>query len=188
MNKSGKLVWVYNFDGPDGNEPSGGLLRDASGNLFGVTMAGGVNTKACSDNLTRICGVVFKLDPTGKKETVLHKFTNNPDGEEPESLLIEDSIGNLYGTTFYGGTDVGTVFKVSREGKEKVLYTFPRSNYTYGAYPDAGVVSDSKGNLYGTTASGGEYNYGTGTNWIRLVWKPCSTASQVILTVPSQVL
>ena len=85
---------------------------------------------------------------------MLHKFTNNPDGEEPESLLIEDSIGNLYGTTFYSRADVGTVFKVSREGKEKVLYTFPRSNYTYGAYPDAGVVSDSKGNLYGTTASG----------------------------------
>jgi len=174
MNKSGKLVWVYSFSGPDGDEPYGGLLRDASGNLFGVTIAGGVNTKACLVDSFRVCGVVFKLDPTGKKETVLHKFTNNPDGEEPESLLIEDSIGNLYGTTLGGGSDFGTVFKVSPEGKETVLYTFPWPNYAYGAFPYVGVIGDSAGNLYGTTADGGEFDYGT-------VYELDSTSKETVL-------
>jgi uncharacterized repeat protein (TIGR03803 family) len=125
MAKTGKLVWVYRFKGTDGNGPYGGLLRDAAGNLFGVTFFGGKNigrNGACSEG----CGVVFKLDKTGKKETVLHKFTGIPQdgGFNPEGLLIEDSSGTLYGTTVWGGIACGVVFKMSQGGKETVLYTF----------------------------------------------------------------
>jgi len=159
MNKTGALVRVYSFKTPGsgGNEPFAGLLRDATGNLFGVTLYGGVNTKACSDNVDRICGVVFEVDPSGKKETVLHKFTNNPDGMVPESLLIDDSAGNLYGTTYMGGSGgLGTVFKVNRAGEETVLFNF--FSFYNAAFPYGGVVADSAGNLYGTTGYGGTYD------------------------------
>jgi uncharacterized repeat protein (TIGR03803 family) len=158
MTKAGKLIWVYNFKvpGTDGNEPAWALLRDETGNLFGVTTYGGVNTNACSDNFSRICGVVFKLDPTGKKETVLHRFTGNSDGMNPVGPLIEDSVGNLYGTTNQGSPDLGTVFKVSQEGKEKVLFSF--FSFHNAAFPSSGVVRDSAGNLYGETGYGGTSN------------------------------
>jgi uncharacterized repeat protein (TIGR03803 family) len=160
MTKTGKWVWVYNFKGPgsDGNEPTGGLLRDATGNLFGVTLYGGVNTNACSSNVPRICGVVYKLDPTGRKETVLHKFTNNPDGMVPESLLIEDSAGNLYGTTLWGGiANDGVVFKVGQAGKYTVLYTFQGG--VDGGTDRPGVIWGSPGNLFGVAGYGAD-NYG----------------------------
>jgi len=160
MTKTGKLVWVYNFKAPgsDGNEPTGGLLRDANGNLFGVTAYGGVNTKACSDNFQRICGVVFKLDPTGKKETVLHRFTNNPDGLIPRGPLIKDSAGNLYGITYSGGIDFGVVFKLSPSHKETILYSF--QNNDTGEFGANSLKRGKEGALYGTTGYGGD-GYGT---------------------------
>ncbi len=164
MNKAGKEVWLYSFKGAGGEAPVAGLLRDSAGNLYGTTGYGGVNTKACSDNFPHICGVVFKLDPTGKKETVLHKFTNNPDGDVPESLLIEDSAGNLYGTTLWGGTSgYGSVFKTSANHSETILHSFagPPDGGGDGAYVYTGVIRDSAGNLYGVTDAGGEYGGGT---------------------------
>jgi uncharacterized repeat protein (TIGR03803 family) len=160
MNKSGKLLGFHSFDGPDGNGPAGGLLRDAGGNGFGVTEEGGVDTKACSDNVSRICGVVYKVSPTGK-ETVLHKFTNTPDGWSPESLLVEDSAGNLYGTTLWGGANVayGIVFKLDQAGNETILYNF--TGQADGGNPYAGVILDSSGNLYGTTGYGGNTGCGS---------------------------
>jgi uncharacterized repeat protein (TIGR03803 family) len=159
MNKSGTLMGVFRFDdGPDGNGPAGGLLRDATGNFFGVTVSGGVNTKACDDDGEGICGVVYKLNAVGK-ETVLHRFTNTPDGEAPESLLVEDSAGNLYGTTLWGGVNFGTVFKVDQVGNETILYTF--TGQADGGNPYAGVILDSSGNLYGTTAYGGNTGCGS---------------------------
>jgi uncharacterized repeat protein (TIGR03803 family) len=178
MTKTGKLVWVYSFPSPgrDGYDPTAGLLRDAKGNLFGVTLDGGVDTKACDDNIDRICGVVFKLDPTGKKETVLHRFTNNPDGEDPESLLIEDSAGNLYGTTLWGGSDFGTVFKMSQTGHEEILYTFPWPDFTDGAFAYSGVIRDAMGNLYGT-ADGGSGSGGC----CGVVYKVDSSGQETVL-------
>jgi uncharacterized repeat protein (TIGR03803 family) len=155
MTKTGKLAWVYRFNGPDGDDPYGGVLRDARGTLFGVTFFGGDHTKPCTDNVSLGCGLVYELDKTGRKEIVLHKFTGPPDGQWPESLLSEDQQGNLYGTTWQGGTGgQGIVFKVSPTGKETILYAFP-SLYT-GAFPYVGVVQDSSGNLYGTTGYGGD--------------------------------
>jgi uncharacterized repeat protein (TIGR03803 family) len=111
---------------------------------------------------------VFKLTKTGK-ETVLYSFAGSPDGKGPEAGLVMDAKGNLYGTTYYGGTstncylDCGTVFKVSSKGKETVLYSF--TGGTDGAYPYFGfLVMDAKGNLYGTAYAGGSSEEGT-------VWK-----------------
>jgi len=144
---------LYSFTGgADGETPTGTLTRDAAGNLYGVTVAGGQFG----------WGTVFKLDTTGK-ETVLHSFTGGVDGNAPWAGVIRDSAGNLYGTTLYGG-DVnchdggydgcGVVFKLSKSGKETVLHTF-EGGMNDGGSPLSGVIRDSGGNLYGTTDEGG---------------------------------
>jgi uncharacterized repeat protein (TIGR03803 family) len=79
LNKNGKLVGSYSFDGPDGMKPSAGLFRDAAGNFYGTTQSGGDNESSCG---TSGCGIVFKLSPRGK-ETVLHKFTQPQTGPLP---------------------------------------------------------------------------------------------------------
>jgi uncharacterized repeat protein (TIGR03803 family) len=152
MTNTGTLDWVYSFPGPgaDGYTPTAGLLL-VDGYLVGVTEYGGVNTKACSDNYSRICGVVFALDPTTRTEIVVHRFTDNPDGEIPESLLV-DSTGSLYGTALWGGIGNGIVFKLDRQGHETILYTFQGLNDGGDVY--AGVITDPQGNLYGTADGG----------------------------------
>ena len=103
-------------------------------------------------------GVVFKLDTTGK-ETVLYSFTGN-DGDEPEGTLIFDRAGNLYGTTFAGGASgQGTVFELDTTGKETLLYSF--TGGADGKNPDAGLVLNGAGNLYGTATAGGASDLGT---------------------------
>jgi len=84
------------------------LVRDAAGNLYGTTGSGG--DLACGSSG---CGVIFKLDTTGK-ETVLHKFTGGKDGANPAGRLVRDSAGSLYGTTQSGGAfHNGVVFKLT---------------------------------------------------------------------------
>ena len=133
------------------------MIGDGAGNLYGATAAGG------DLNL----GTVFKLDKTGK-ETVLHTFTGGADGAQPAAGVIRDKAGNLYGTTAFGGTcphfdGCGTVFKLDKTGKETVLYTFMDGGD--GGFPEAGLVRDAAGNLYGTTSFGGIFtcSYGCGT-------------------------
>jgi uncharacterized repeat protein (TIGR03803 family) len=152
LDTAGKETVLYSFAGTgvggDGANPLSGLIRDASGNLYGTTLVGG----ACACGL----GTVFKLDTTGK-ETVLHSFTGTPDGATPEGVLVRDASGNLYGTTGHGGScacGLGTVFKLATTGKETVLHSFTGTGGD-GGDPRAGVVRDGKGNLYGTTLSGG---------------------------------
>jgi uncharacterized repeat protein (TIGR03803 family) len=154
MTKAGKETVLYRFTGGDDGAYPGGLIRDAKGNLYGT--AGGGDMSDCTG-----CGVVFKLAPNGK-ETVLHSFTGPPDGRIPEGLL-RDSTGNLYGTTAEGGDSnciegggCGTIFKVDPTGKETVLYTFTGS--PDGELPLAVLIMDASGNLYGTTAFGGNPN------------------------------
>jgi uncharacterized repeat protein (TIGR03803 family) len=150
LDTTGTETVLHSFaNGPtDGGYPSAGLIRDAAGNLYGTTPSGGT-----SDN-----GTVFKVDSTGV-ETVLHLFTNVPDGASPNAGLIRDAAGNLYGTTIAGGVGYGTVFKVSSTGVETVLYSF--TGGTDGLVPEGGLVRDSAGNLYGTTFYGGVSNFGT---------------------------
>jgi uncharacterized repeat protein (TIGR03803 family) len=155
MNKDGKLIWQYNFRRAIGEGPYAGLLRDSAGNLFGITELGGDNS--CYPGYG--CGTVFKLDRTGKKETVLHKFTNVPDGEFPQSLMVENASGTLYGTTYLGGAYVyGSVFSVDSGGKETVLYSF--TGGSDGGIVHSGVIRDASGNLFGVSSGGGAYGNG----------------------------
>ncbi len=89
------------------------------------------------------------------KETVLYSFKGGNDGSDPIAGVISDSSGNSYGTTYGGGADgFGTVFKLASDGTETVLHAF-KGGSRDGAYPYAGLISDSSGNLYGTTVQGG---------------------------------
>jgi uncharacterized repeat protein (TIGR03803 family) len=153
---------LYSFLGqPDGAFPTG-LIRDANGTLYGITEFGGTGT--CSNNNFPGCGTVFTVGPSGK-ETVLHSFAGYPtDGAFPNATLVQDSSGNLYGTTQGGGAyQVGTVFKVDASGTETVLYSFCPTKFpcTDGSYPLGALILDANGSLYGTTHGGGSANYGT---------------------------
>jgi uncharacterized repeat protein (TIGR03803 family) len=154
LNAAGKESLLYSFSGgTDGAFPEAGLIQDASGNLYGVTFDGGA--AGCSIG-AGLCGVVFKLDKNGK-ETVLYSFTG-PDGARPAARLMMDTAGSLYGTTTRGGpVDGGTVFKLDTSGVETVLHSFSGSD---GASPEAGVIMDADGNLYGTTTFGGHRGVG----------------------------
>ncbi len=153
LSPGGTYTVLHSFSrGSDGRFPLAGLVADSSGNLYGTTDEGGGS--GCGGVG---CGVVFKLSPGGT-ETVLHSFSGGSDGSVPNGGLIADSSGNLYGTTEEGGTGClgngcGTVFKLSPDGTETALYTF--TGGSDGANPLAGLIADSSGNLYGTTAFGG---------------------------------
>jgi uncharacterized repeat protein (TIGR03803 family) len=143
VNKSllGQETVVYSF--PSLSNPTGGLVMDSAGNLYGTT--GGDDCVAC--------GTVFRLNAAGG-ETVLHRFAGGADGSLPRAGLLLDSAGNLYGTTSYGGLAAqGVVFKLNASGDETVLYRF--SGGTDGSQPQCTLISDSAGNLYGTTTYGG---------------------------------
>ena len=115
-----------------------------------------------------ICAVTVLVTSTwaATNEKVLHSFNGNgADGYQPEASLIFDAVGNLYGTTYWGGTyGFGTVFELTPSGgggwTETVLHSF-QPNGTDGNYPIAGLIFDAAGNLYGTTSAGGTYGFGT---------------------------
>jgi len=164
LDRSGKETVLYSFmGGADGAYPSTGLLRDEAGNLYGTTRGGGdVSVSACSFNPG--CGVVFKLDMSGK-ETALYAFTGGTDGLGPSSGLVRDEAGNLYGTTVAGGnltgdcpglpvTGCGVLFKLDRAGEETVLHTFTGGTDGYAPYGD--LLRDTRGNLYGAASNGGD--------------------------------
>ena len=146
---------LHRFSGTDGGNSFTGLIRDAAGNFYGATIAGG----------GKGLGVVFKLSltSTGWKETVLHSFTGGADGSLPFiqcATLAMDASGNLYGSAYKGGAaNAGTVFKLSPPTKagaawtEKTLYTFQGG--ADGSEPFSGVILDKGGNVYGTTTFGG---------------------------------
>jgi uncharacterized repeat protein (TIGR03803 family) len=138
-------------DTPDGANPASSLIRDAAGDFYGTTYAGGANGT----------GTVFKLDRTGAL-TVLHSFGPYPgeDGGGPDAGLIRDSAGNFYGTTYYGGAiGYGIVFKVDVNGQETIMHAFGAGSD--GALPTDSLVEGSAGNFYGTTNAGGAFNSGT---------------------------
>ena len=93
--------------------------------------------------------------------SVLYSFQGGATGRAPVARLIDDSAGNLYGTTQYGGdiNEYGLVYKLDASGKETVLYIF--TGGADGWYPEAGLIRDAEDNLYGTTMNGGAFQYGT---------------------------
>jgi len=162
-------VWtetvLYNFTGgTDGGSPIGNLAFDSAGNLYGATNFGG-NISCSRSGLG--CGVVFELSPTssGWQESVVHTFIDKADGAYPLGGVTMDAAGNLYGTTSSGGnindcpgqvSGCGTVFKLTPSSTgwtERALHTFAQNAGGYA--PQAGVVFDAAGNLYGTTETGG---------------------------------
>jgi uncharacterized repeat protein (TIGR03803 family) len=149
---------LHSFTGsPSGARPLASLVLDPAGNLYGTTYFGG--DVSCGGSFG--CGTVFELRAGTGRPRVLHSFGGNTaDGFNPVAGLVRDAVGNLYGTTYYGGTSgLGTVFKVDASGTETVLHNFSGAA-TDGANPAAGLVRDEAGNLYGTTVFGGASDYG----------------------------
>jgi uncharacterized repeat protein (TIGR03803 family) len=162
-----KVLHDFGVTASDGNLPSGTLLKDSAGNLYGMTSAGGAH------NL----GTVYRLSPTSTgsfKETILHSFAGgSAAGAFPEGPLVRDSVGNLYGVTSVGGIRAtvcnssagpgcGVVFKLTPtstgQWAEAVLHRFTGTD---GGNSFAGLVRDSKGNFYGATSVGGSKGLGT---------------------------
>jgi uncharacterized repeat protein (TIGR03803 family) len=155
----GTLTTLHAFTETDGKLPEAGVVMDTAGNLYGTTSRGGANMQNCGNGAS--CGTVFRLAPNGAL-TVLHSFTGGVDGGDPRGGLIMDANGNLYGTTAYGGDPewgCGTVFKLAPTGALTTLHTFTGSD---GCHSEAALVTDSSGNLYGTTYGFlSSFSYGT---------------------------
>jgi uncharacterized repeat protein (TIGR03803 family) len=138
--------------------PGGPLLRDKTGNLYG-TAGGGTHAHGAVYRLTRL--------PDGHwKAAIQHSFTGGANGDGPSGGVAMDKSGNLYGTTVAGGDpncDCGVVYKLTSQATGKWKYTvLHRFTGNDGAQPIAQLVLDSKGNLYGTTITGGAGGYGVG--------------------------
>jgi uncharacterized repeat protein (TIGR03803 family) len=145
---------IFNFSSEGGNAgafPSGGLIFDAAGNLYGVTWFGGSPSNS---------GVIYKLSPPqgeGWTETVLYQAGLGGLGFSPVGTLLMDGSGNLYGEMQGGGlNNGGTVFQLTRQEGYQDIYSFPANSD-----PQGSLVSDSSGNLYGTSSQGGINGYGS---------------------------
>jgi uncharacterized repeat protein (TIGR03803 family) len=151
LTQEGVFTVLYSFTGKgDGAFPNG-VISDSHGNLYGTTNMGGAFGQ----------GTVFEFTSGGSIKTI-YSFTGGSDGGEPfDSALVRDSQGNLFGTTMFDGGKIsfGVVFKVTPSGTETVLHTFLGGSD--GAHPKGSLISDSEGNLYGTTSSGERLKGGT---------------------------
>jgi uncharacterized repeat protein (TIGR03803 family) len=149
------LTTLFSFNSTDGAGPNAMLVQGTDGNLYGTTYEGGANG----------LGTVFKIDPSGTLMT-LYNFcpqSGCTDGEYPEGALVEDTNGDFYGTSEFGGTNgLGTVFKITPRGTLTTLYNFcSQSGCTDGETPLAGLVRAAGGDFYGTTCCGGANGLGT---------------------------
>jgi uncharacterized repeat protein (TIGR03803 family) len=169
LDATGQETVLYTFTGgADGGAPYAGVIRDSAGNFYGTTSAA---------NLRGEGGAVFKLDAAGQ-ETVLYSF---PPSCAPRATdgVIRDPAGNLYGTNSCGGaTYQGVVYKLDTAGNYTALYTF--TGGADGGSPNAGVIRDSEGNLYGTTALGGVASCFQG-GWCGVVFKLDTTGHETVL-------
>jgi len=148
---------IYNFTGgSDGATPMGGVVFDASGNLYGTAHSNGNGS-----------GTVFELTPSGGIWTlsVLHSFVGYPtDGELPSAGLTLTPAGNLVGVTQFGGKYwggvCGTVFQLTPSGSSWSYGVFAQFNCANGQWPEDAVIADAYGDVYGTTYQGGRPGYG----------------------------
>jgi uncharacterized repeat protein (TIGR03803 family) len=179
LKPTGGGVWnevvLHSFSGADGWGPYSGPTLDTAGNIFGATAYGGAYSSVNNG------GTVYELvrGAGGFTEKVLHSYGNGSDGDVPESTLLFDAAGNIYGTTLGGGTyGYGTVFELKPmpDGSwaEKILFNF---NGTNGSTPSF-IMFDSAGNIYGTASGGGVY--GAGVTY-ELVSRPGGVWTQRIL-------
>jgi uncharacterized repeat protein (TIGR03803 family) len=148
---------LHSFQGgSDGYAPSGALVVDKHGNLFGTTLWGGSSAECNGNNYG--CGTVFEVKSDGE-ERILYAFQGGADGGLPIAGLIARN-GDFYGTTSAGGANCaditdgcGTIYRVSRDGAETVLYTF--AGGSDGLAPWGALIADKYGDFYGTTSLGG---------------------------------
>jgi uncharacterized repeat protein (TIGR03803 family) len=150
---------------PNGDYPDRGVIADANGDLFGTTAVGGANGN----------GTVFEIKNTGTVAAPVYASTpttlvsfNGSDGNEPYGVLMTDANGDLFGTTYQGGANgYGTVVEIQNTGMAAApvyastpttLVSFSGSN---GAYPEAGLIADANGDMFGSTGEGGANNDGT---------------------------
>jgi uncharacterized repeat protein (TIGR03803 family) len=145
ISPAGSLTTLHNFDGSHGALPLGGLIQGTNGHFYGTTYQGGPTNN----------GTIFEITPDGTLRT-LHSF-NGSDGDSPYAGLIQGRDRNLYGTSALGGNSAcefgcGTVFMMSPSGALTTLHSFNGSD---GAYPYAGLIQGTDGNLYGVTFGGG---------------------------------
>ncbi len=146
---SGTITTLASFNGANGAGPSAGVVRDPQGNLFGTTGFGGAKND----------GTVFELAAGSGTITTLASF-NGANGAFPQAGLVRDPQGNLFGTTAVGGaSNQGTVFELA--AGSGTITTLASFNIANGAYPTGGLVRDPRGNLFGTTESGGANGLGT---------------------------
>ncbi len=176
LDKMGKETVLHTFAYDANGYWPGGVIRDPVGNLYGPA-AGGSQTCGYGAG----CGLIFKLDTTGK-ETVLYSFLGESDGGSPGGL-VRDREGNLYGPTGIGGDssyNCGVVFQLNHAGNETVLHAF--TGYpTDGAFPDS-VVRDAEGNFYGATGGGGDAKCeGNGNLGCGTVYKIDKTGTETVL-------
>jgi uncharacterized repeat protein (TIGR03803 family) len=145
----GKLT-MFSFDGTNGSQPFAGLVQDANGDFYGVTLTGGTANE----------GTVFKITSSGK-QTTLFNF-NGTNGKGPTGTLILATDGNFYGTTQSGGSlGQGTVFKITPSGTLTTMHSF--NGGSDGVAPVAGLIQATDGNLYGTTWGDAYQNLNVGT-------------------------
>jgi len=167
---------LYSFPtAKQGYFPSGDLVFDGGGNLYGATVFGGDKGTTCDKFYGGQCGVVFELSPPKTKggqwkEKILHAFSSGTDGANPNGGLVLDIKGNVYGTTAWGGSTgcqgpgCGTAFELKPPVKtgdgwrEKILHRFTDGND--GAGPNGGLIFDAKGFLYGAAGGGGSQGSG----------------------------
>ncbi len=146
ITSNGTLTTLYTLDNAEGYAPYG-IVRHTNGNYYGIAASGG----------TYGDGTIFRVTPNGTL-TILHNF-DGTDGLYPQGALVEGTDGNLYGTTFDGGTTgcggrgCGTIFKITTGGTLTTLYIF--TDGSDGARPTAGLVQGADGNFYGTASEGG---------------------------------
>jgi uncharacterized repeat protein (TIGR03803 family) len=157
---SGALTTLHSFCSrsgcTDGANPFATLVQGIDGNLYGTTLGGGS---------AKGFGTVFKITPSGTL-TTLHSFcaqSGCPDGQFPQTGLVQATNGNLYGTTISGGAyGNGTIFKITTSGMLTTLYSVcSQSGCPDGNYLIAGLIQATDGNLYGMMDVGGANGAGT---------------------------
>jgi uncharacterized repeat protein (TIGR03803 family) len=144
---------LVSFNVADGSFPQAGLIADAKGDFFGTTPQGGASN----------AGTVFEIPSFGGGIITLVSFTPT-NGPGAAAGLIMDAAGDLFGTTYAGGANsYGTVFEIAKTstGYASTPTTLVSFDGTNGATPEAGLIIDAAGNLFGTTSGGGTYNEGT---------------------------
>jgi len=144
---SGALTTVYSFHclGPCSAFPTAGLIQAANGELYGTTAEG-----------ARSSGSIFRMNPGGAPAIVYSFGLQAGDGEGPDAAMIQTANGNLYGTTYDGGSGAyGTVFKITPGGTLTTLYSFCyQTSCAGGANPSVGLIQAANGDIYGTSLGG----------------------------------